>query len=131
MAYSPDQPRSEDGRWSSGGGTDVGVRRSEASRRALGPAMQEQARSGRGRFVSGGIGKSQRRAEITALNTRLDARNRSRTFDFGPAARYMENTPAPAHQTGVETATAGKTLAQVSAEGTNPAMPQPKLGGQS
>lgn len=80
--------------------------------------QQEQARDERGRWTSGGVGPSQRRAEIVALNQRLDARNRSRTYGFGPAARVVENKSAPAvHQTGVEAATAGKTLAEVSAMG--------------
>ena len=94
--------------------------------------QQDQARDSHGRFASGGQGPSQRRAEIIALNQRLDARNRSRTFGFGPAARTIENTPAPAgaHTTGIETATTGKTLAQLSAMGTNPNIPPPKLGGQ-
>lgn len=72
---------------------------------------QEQARDSIGRFASGGVGPSQRRAEIVALNQRTDARNRSNTHDFGPARRFVENKPAPAaHQIGVLTATAGKSL---------------------
>lgn len=62
-----------------------------------------------------------------ALNRRLDARNRSLTYGFGPAARYVENKPAGAHTTGIDNATAGKTLAQVSAMGATTA----KVGGQS
>jgi hypothetical protein len=50
-----------------------------------------------------------------ALNQKLDARNRSLTHGFGPAARTVENKPA--HTVGIENATAGKTLAQVSAMG--------------
>jgi len=87
---------------------------------------QEQARDERGRFASGGQGPSQSRAERVALNQRLDARNRSLTYGFGPKARTMENKPA--HTAGIETATAGKTLAQLSAAGTNPAIPPPKIG---
>ncbi len=79
---------------------------------------QEQARDGRGRFASGGQGPSQARAERVALNQKLDARNRSLTYGFGPQARTMENTPAPAaHTAGIESAVNGKTLAQVSAMG--------------
>ena len=77
--------------------------------------QQDQARDAHGRWTSGGIGPSQRRAEVVALNRRLDARNRSRTFDFGPAARAVENKPA--HMAGIESATAGKTLARGSAMG--------------
>ena len=80
--------------------------------------QQEQARDERGRWTSGGQGPSQARAERVALNQRLDARNRSLTYGFGPKARTMENKPAPAaHQAGVAAATGGKTLAQVSAMG--------------
>jgi hypothetical protein len=79
---------------------------------------QEQPRDERGRFASGATGPSQSRAERITLNQRLDARNRSRTYGFGPAARYVENTPAPgAHTVGINNATAGKTLAQLSAMG--------------
>lgn len=86
--------------------------------------QQEQARDDHGRWTSGGQGPSQRRAEIVALNQRLDARNRSKTFGFGPAARTMEKG---AHTAGVEAATAGKTLAQVSAMGAT----QAKVGGNN
>lgn len=90
---------------------------------------QEQARDERGRWTSGGVGPSQARAERVKLNQQLDARNRSRTYGFGPAARYVENKPAPAaHQMGVEAATAGKTLAEVSAMGATTATV--KAGGQ-
>jgi hypothetical protein len=78
---------------------------------------QEQARDERGRFASGGQGPSQSRAERVALNQRLDARNRSLTYGFGPKARTMENTPAAAHTSGIESAVNGKTLAEVSAMG--------------
>lgn len=78
---------------------------------------QEQARDDHGRFASGGQGPSQARAERVALNQKLDARNRSLTYGFGPAARTVENKPAGAHTAGIELATAGKTLAQVSAMG--------------
>ena len=94
--------------------------------------QQEQARDDHGRFASGGQGPSQAKAERVALNQRLDARNRSLTYGFGPKARTMENTPAPAvHTAGIESAVNGKTLAQISAEGTNPAIPPPKIGGAS
>ena len=100
---------------------------------------QEQARDERGRFASGGQGQSQARAERVALNQRLDARNRSLTYGFGPKARTMENTPAPAaHTSGIEFAVNGKsldaknvanhsafTLAQLSAMGATTA----KVGG--
>jgi hypothetical protein len=90
--------------------------------------QQEQARDDHGRWTSGGQGPSQARAERVRLNQRLDARNRSLTYGFGPKARTMENTPAPAvHTTGIENATAGKTLAQLSAMGATTA----KVGGQS
>ena len=89
--------------------------------------QQDQARDERGRFASGGQGPSQARAERVALNQRLDARNRSLTYGFGPKARTMENKEAPAHTRGVEAATAGKTLAQVSAMGATTA--QVKSGG--
>jgi hypothetical protein len=93
---------------------------------------QEQARDERGRFASGGQGQSQARAERVALNQRLDARNRSLTYGFGPKARTMENKEAlAAHTSGIESAVNGKTLAQLSAEGTNPAIPPPKIGGAS
>jgi len=88
---------------------------------------QEQARDDHGRFASGGQGPSQSRAERIALNQRLDARNRSLTYGFGPKARAMENKEAPAHAAGIETATQGKTLAQLSAMGATTA----KVGGQS
>jgi hypothetical protein len=87
--------------------------------------QQEQARDDHGRFAPGGQGPSQARAERVALNQRLDARNRSLTYGFGPKARTMENTPAPAHAAGIETAVNGKTLAQVSAMGATTA----KVGG--
>lgn len=89
--------------------------------------QQEQARDERGRWTSGGVGPSQRRAEIIALNQRLDGRNRSRTYGFGPAARAVENKSAPAgaHTTGINNVTAGKTLAQVGAMGATTA----KVGG--
>jgi hypothetical protein len=90
---------------------------------------QEQARDENGRFASGGQGPSQARAERVALNQRLDARNRSLTYGFGPKARTMENTPTPAHGAGIDMATAGKTIAQLSAAGTNPNIPPPKIGG--
>jgi hypothetical protein len=88
---------------------------------------QEQARDERGRWTSGGQGPSQARAERVALNQKLDARNRSLTYGFGPLARTMENRPAPAgaHTAGIEAATAGKTLAEVSAMGATTA----KVGG--
>jgi hypothetical protein len=87
---------------------------------------QEQARDDHGRFASGGQGPSQARAERVALNQRLDARNRSLTYGLGPAARTVENKPAAgAHTAGIESATAGKTLAQVSAMGATTA----KVGG--
>lgn len=72
--------------------------------------QQDQARDNIGRFASGGQGGSQARAERVALNQKLDARNRSLTFGFGPAARTMENKPA-AHTAAIHTATAGKSLA--------------------
>jgi hypothetical protein len=90
---------------------------------------QEQPRDERGRFASGAIGPSQSRAERIALNQRLDARNRSKTYGFGPAARYMENKPAPgagAHTTGIQNI-GSKTLAEVSAIGATSA--QVKTGG--
>jgi hypothetical protein len=88
--------------------------------------QQEQARDDHGRWISGGQGPSQSRAERVALNQRLDARNRSLTYGFGPKARTMENTPAPAaHTAGIESAVNGKTLAQVSAMGATTA----KVGG--
>jgi hypothetical protein len=76
-----------------------------------------------------------------ALNQRLDARNRSLTYGFGPAARAVENKPAPAaHTAGIESAVNGKsldaknaanlsqfTLAQLSARGATTA----KVGGAS
>jgi hypothetical protein len=75
--------------------------------------QQDQARDDHGRFASGGAGASQARAERVALNQRLDARNRSLTYGFGPAARAVENKPAPAaHLAAVHAATAGKTLAR-------------------
>jgi hypothetical protein len=84
---------------------------------------QEQARDERGRFASGGQGPSQARAERVALNQKLDARNRSLTYGFGPAARTVENKPA--HGAGIESAVNGKTLAQLSAMGATTA----KVGG--
>lgn len=91
--------------------------------------QQEQARDDHGRWTSGGQGPSQARAERVALNQRLDARNRSLTYGFGPKARTMENKPAPAaHQAGIESAVNGKTLAQVSAMGATTAQVK---GGQS
>jgi hypothetical protein len=103
--------------------------------------QQDQARDSNGRFASGGAGASQARAERVALNQRLDARNRSLTYGFGPAARAVENKPAPAaHTSAIESATSGKsldaknvanhsafTLAQLSAMGATTA----KVGGQS
>jgi hypothetical protein len=106
---------------------------------------QEQARDENGRFASGGAGPSQARAERVALNTRLDARNRSLppTHDFGPAARVTRGSPplpTGAHTSAIEQATAGKsldaknaanlsqfTLAQLSARGATTA----KVGGAS
>lgn len=76
--------------------------------------MQEQARDYHGRWTSAGQGMSQRRAEIVKLNEQLDARNRSRTGLFGPAAKAVIGG---AHSAGIHAATAGKTLAQVSAMG--------------
>ena len=64
--------------------------------------QQDQARDDHGRFASGGAGASQARAERVALNQRLDARNRSLTYGFGPAA----------HTAAIHAATAGKTLAR-------------------
>ena len=55
-----------------------------------------------------GVGPSQRRAEIVKLNQRLDARNRSRTGLFGPAAKAIVGG---AHSAGIHAATVGKTLA--------------------
>jgi hypothetical protein len=73
--------------------------------------QQDQARDGHGRWTSGGTGPSQARAERVQLNQRLDARNRSLTYGFGPAARAVENKPAPAaHLAAVHAATAGKRL---------------------
>ncbi len=103
--------------------------------------QQEQARDYHGRFASGGQGPSQARAERVALNQWLDARNRSLTYGFGPAARAVENKPAPAaHTVGIESAVNGKsldakvtanhsayTLAQMSALGATTA----KVGGAS
>lgn len=97
----------------------------------MGTYQQDQARDDHGRWTSGGQGPSQRRGEIVRLNQRLDARRYGVTRDFGPAARYVENKPAPAHGAAIAKATGGKTLAQLSAAGTNPAMPPPKIGGQS
>ena len=74
--------------------------------------QQDQARDDHGRFASGGAGASQARAERVALNQRLDARNRSLTYGFGPAARAVENKPAPAAHIAAVQATAGKTLAR-------------------
>ena len=70
--------------------------------------QQDQARDERGRFASGGAGPSQARAERVALNTRLDARNRSLppTHDFGPAAAVARG----AHTAAIEQATAGRSL---------------------
>jgi hypothetical protein len=80
--------------------------------------QQEQARDDHGRWASGGRGASQAKGERVALNQKLDARNRSLTYGFGPAARTVENRPAPAaHTSGIETAVNGKTLADVSAAG--------------
>ena len=103
--------------------------------------QQDQARDDHGRFASGGAGASQARSERVALNQRLDARNRSLTYGFGPAARAVENKPAPAaHTAGIESAVNGKsldaknaanlsqfTLAQLSARGATTA----KVGGAS
>jgi hypothetical protein len=81
--------------------------------------QQDQARDDHGRFASGGAGPSQARSERVALNQRLDARNRSLTYGFGPAARTMENKPAPAaHTAAIESAVNGKRLdAKVAAFG--------------
>lgn len=73
--------------------------------------QQDQARDDHGRFASGGAGASQARSERVALNQRLDARNRSLTYGFGPAARAVENKPAPAaHTASIERAVNGKSL---------------------
>jgi hypothetical protein len=73
--------------------------------------QQDQARDDHGRFASVGAGASQAKSERVALNQKLDARNRSLTYGFGPAARAVENKPAPAaHTVSIESAVNGKSL---------------------
>jgi hypothetical protein len=83
----------------------------------------QQERDEHGRFASNG-GPSQAKAERVKLNQQLDARNRSRTFGFGPHARKMESAShggggsggggsggnVPAHMQGIHAATKDKTL---------------------
>jgi hypothetical protein len=89
----------------------------------------DQNRDEYGRFASGN-GPSQAKAERVALNQKLDARNRSLTYGFGPAARAVENkSPTGAHTAGIDKATQGRTLAQLSAAGTNQAFPPPTIKG--
>lgn len=88
----------------------------------MGSFAQEQARDYHGRWTSGGEGPSQARGERVKLNEQLDARNRSRTGLFGPAAKAVIGG---AHSAAIHQATAGKTLAQVSAMGATTA----KVGG--
>jgi hypothetical protein len=85
-----------------------------------------QERDEFGRFASNS-GPSQSKAERIALNQKLDARNRSLTYGFGPAARAVENKGA--HTAGIDKATQGRTLAQLSAAGTNQAFPPPTIKG--
>jgi hypothetical protein len=114
----------------------------------------DQQRDERGRWSSNG-GPSTARAERAELNRRLDARRYSNTHDFGPAAprplfdkvmsglraKFGANAPSEdqvrlmmqtgAHTAGIHDATLGKTLAETSAEGTNPAAMPPKIGGNN
>ncbi len=113
----------------------------------------DQQRDERGRFASNG-GPSTARAEKIALGKQLDDRNRIgvRPWDRpshavgqmekimdGLRNKYGDRTPSEdqvrlamatgAHTAGIHDATMGKTLAQLSAAGTNPNIPPPKIGG--
>jgi hypothetical protein len=114
----------------------------------------QQARDERGRFASNG-GPSEARAEKIRLGQEADARRYgTRTWDRpshgvgimdkigkGLANKYGTNAPSEAavraamqtgaHTAGIHQATMGRTLAQTSAAGTNPAIPPPKIGGAS
>jgi hypothetical protein len=77
----------------------------------------EQPRDEHGRWASFGAP-----SEACAERIRLGQEN---TPSEGQVRLAMQ---APARQSGIHDATLGKTLAEVSAEGTNPGIPPPKEG---
>jgi hypothetical protein len=91
-----------------------------------------QQHDNQGRFSSGdGSGGKVTNTvkERQAMRAMVDRRK----FESGRTSNRNINPPAMradvAHLRGVMNATTGKTLAQVSAMGTNPNVPPPKIGG--
>jgi hypothetical protein len=116
--------------------------------------MPNQTHDERGRFASsdsGGGRYTTAARERAALRQLVDVRKltptRTSIRNINPPTLYpntnptarLERTDMPvsrvtatdtgAHTAGIHAATAGNTLAQLSAAGTNPAIPPPKIGG--
>ena len=122
MAYSPDQQRDDHGRFASNGGPST----ARAEKIALGKALDQRNRSNTRPWDQPQHNVSTMQNITHGLLNQFGGKAPSESRVRQVMAAAAESG---AHTVGVHAATAGKTLAQFSAEGTNPNIPPPKIGG--